>query len=948
MVLLGMDSERKDLTKHRSSLDRSSVSQDLEQGIRVPDRALATLNAVAAVASMALDVDEVLRQALALALEVVGVEAGAILVLDETTNELVFRVQQGWRGRNFVTQGARVPADLGLSGLVVGTGQPVMTGDVSHDPRVAVPEFRDGGVRAMALAPMRARGRVLGVLGVMGCAPYEFSAEEIMLISAIADQIGVALDNARLSGEARSRMQELATLQATSMQVAATFDLWVALEAIASSILDLTGAAVVEVHLYEGENDKLSFAMALRRDGERAPVGGRPPDNGPIARAARGGEVLVLEDLTVSQLSADRWQAHGVQALVALPLKRATCTLAVLAVAFCVPHSFSQYEMLVLNVLADQAAIAVERTHLFGSETHRSTQLALVNQVARQATATLNLNEILDTAASAIRRSFAYFNVALFLIDRAASETVLRSIAGGHAMIIRRGYRQAIGKGIVGWVAETGQTLLANDVTQEPRYRSILPIGRPVGAELAVPIVRLDEVIGVLDVQNLERGAFDQEDVRAMEALADQLAIAIDNARLYEETQQRLAEVSTLYQLAQQVNTSLDIQEVLDSIVWSLKQAMGCRGCSIALIDQVGNVLEIHAAAGIEDKWRRGFKLRLGEGVAGRVALDGTPMYVPDVLELDDFVFFDPSVRSLLTVPLSVQQKVIGTLTVDSERPSAFSAADERLITIAATQAAIAIENARLYANLERRARSLADAYAELREADQLKDEIVQNVSHELRTPLTFVKGYVELLLAGDMGPLTDEQREYLAIVAEKTDAVTQLVSDIIFLQRADRVPGKKLPISLDKLVRRALRGCAATAQESGLTLVANLPDDLPQVAGDERRLLQVFDNLLGNAIKFSPDGGQIVVTVEDVGSMVRASVSDQGIGIPEDERKLIFESFYRVDGSARRNFSGSGLGLAIAERIVEGHDGQIWVESEPGRGSTFYFTIPKYQDRKA
>jgi signal transduction histidine kinase len=429
-----------------------------------------------------------------------------------------------------------------------------------------------------------------------------------------------------------------------------------------------------------------------------------------------------------------------------------------------------------------------------------------------------------------------------------------------------------------------------------------------------------------------------------MTTVARQLAFAIENARLHQETEWRLAEVSALYDLARQISTSLDVQEVLDAIVWSLKQAVRCRACSIALLDPVDEVLEIRAAAGIDDKWRRDFQLKLGEGIAGQVALEGQPLYVPDTLELGDFIFFDPSVRSLLTVPLSMQQRVIGTLSVDSDQPHAFSEGDERLLTIAAAQAAVAIEKARLYANLEQRAKHLAQAYAELKEADRLKDEVVQNVSHELRTPLTFVKGYVQLLLEGNGGPLAEEQKDYLSIVSEKTDIITGLVSDIMFLQQADRMPGNKTPVSLTKLAWRALRGCAATAEKAELTLVENLPEDIPPVTGSEGRLLQVFDNLLGNAIKFSPAGGTITVTVEDAGPMVRASVSDQGIGVPKDQQERIFERFYQVNGSARRRFSGAGLGLAIVKRIVETHGGEVWVESEQGQGSTFHFTVPKYQ----
>jgi len=1281
MVLLGMDLEGKDRVRDQVALGRLALAQNMERvspgrEIGIRDRAFVALNAVAAMASMTLDVDEVLRLALEQTLDVVGVEGGAISVLDEETSELVFRVQQGWRVHDFVSQGVRVSAEQGLSGLAMSTGRPVVTGDVSSDSRIAISEFRDEAVQAMALAPMRARGRALGVLGVMSYAPREFSSDEVTFISAIADQIGVALDHARLFEEARGRVKELSTLHTISTQVASTLDLWKVLETITSSTVELTDAAVAEVYLYEAESDKLAFATALSKDGAQTHVDGHLADDGPVARAARAGKIVTLEDLA-SQMDADGWRAQGMQALIALPLKRATRVLGVLAVSFDALHSFSDHELRILGLLAEQVAIAIERTRLFADEMRRSTQLALINQVAKQATATLNLNEILDVAAVSIRRGFGYFNIALFLVDRAAEQVVLRSIAGGHAIVMRRGYRQPIGEGVVGWVAKSGKTLLVNDIAQESRYRPILPTIKPVGSELAVPIVRTGEVIGVLDIRNLERGAFGQSDVEAMEALADQLAIAIDNARLYEETQhrvaeltaiqdtnlrvvseldtgqvlhavarnvldltgaddvyiflhdpvdgrlafgtalwrdkpswvslqkqpdrfthavlessrslvinharehpyfaspeikssaegqgisveaiagfqllgsagvvgvmvvtylrphvfdtdelrtlgllasqaavaitnarlyeetrqrleeitmlnevslaaastlsfdeiaqsviavveqglgfehqslylvdekrevlelvghdaeardrpaelpmgggltgwvaecgiglrigdvsqdaryvevipgvrsalvvplvvggrvigvleasslyldafsadderlfttvaqqlavaietarlyqeteQRLAEVSTLYQLARQVNTSLDVQERLNSTVWSLKQAMGCRACSIALLDPINDVLEIRAAAGVKGKWQSDFRLGLGEGVAGRVALEGTPMYVPDTLELEGFIFFDRSVRSLLTVPLSVQGRIIGTLSVDSDKPSAFSAADERLLAIAAAQAAIAIENARLYTSLEQRARNLAEAYTELQEVDRLRDEMVQNVSHELRTPLTFVKGYVELLLAGDAGPLTDSQKEYLNVVIEKTDTVTRLVSDIMFLQQADQMPNKAV-ISLGKLARRALQGCAATAEQAGLILVENISDDLPPVEGDAGRLQQVFDNLLGNAIKFSPDGGRITVTVEDVGEMVRVSVSDEGVGIPQDQQARIFERFYQVDGSARRRFAGIGLGLTIAKRIVEAHGGEIWVESEPGAGSTFCFTIPRYQ----
>jgi len=303
---------------------------------------------------------------------------------------------------------------------------------------------------------------------------------------------------------------------------------------------------------------------------------------------------------------------------------------------------------------------------------------------------------------------------------------------------------------------------------------------------------------------------------------------------------------------------------------------------------------------------------------------------------------FDPAVRSLLYMPLIVRDRVVGTLAVDKEEPDGFTPDDERLLTIAAAQAAVAIENARLYQELKERAARLEQAYAELQALDRLKDELVQNVSHELRTPLTFIKGYVELLCDGEMGQLNEQQRESLEIIAYKTGAITRLVSDILFLQQIERESLQLSDLDLVEVARQALHSIEPSAMLGGITLEMIAPSRLPLVRADYDRMNQVFDNLVGNAIKFSPDGGEVTVQMLESGSMVQVSVSDTGIGIPDEQKARIFERFYQVDGSATRKFGGAGLGLAIVKRIVESHGGRIWVDSQVGHGSTFSFTLPQ------
>jgi signal transduction histidine kinase len=287
----------------------------------------------------------------------------------------------------------------------------------------------------------------------------------------------------------------------------------------------------------------------------------------------------------------------------------------------------------------------------------------------------------------------------------------------------------------------------------------------------------------------------------------------------------------------------------------------------------------------------------------------------------------------------------LGTLSLDHSIPHAFSADNARVLSIVAAQAAISIVNAQLYAQEKERAEKLRRANLELQQLDRLKSEFVQNVSHELRTPLTFIKGYVDLLLGGQMGELSERASESLQVVHEKTNAVIQLVNDILTLQHLEMSELHLVPVALGDLAWRAVRGADAAARAAQVQVDLGVAPGLAQVLGDEQRLLQVFDNLLGNAIKFSPDGGEVRVKVYEREDCLQAQVTDQGIGIAPEQTEKIFERFYQVDGSTTRRFSGAGLGLTIVKRIVEAHGGKIWVESELGKGSTFCFTIPKVKE---
>lgn len=282
---------------------------------------------------------------------------------------------------------------------------------------------------------------------------------------------------------------------------------------------------------------------------------------------------------------------------------------------------------------------------------------------------------------------------------------------------------------------------------------------------------------------------------------------------------------------------------------------------------------------------------------------------------------------------------------------------DIELMTTLGNQVGVALETARLFEDVEHRASELETAYRDLQRLDRLKDEFVQNVSHELRTPLTFLRGYLDLLQEQLLGPLTAEQTDAITTMSDRTEGIIRLVNDILSLQQASAEETLREPVNLTALARSCIeavevstRRQASSQRSHTLRLLAG--DDVPPVYGDRRRLAQVIDNLLGNAIKFSPNGGTI--TVELTSGMERfgpngatpqpavtLSVCDEGIGIPNSELEQIWQRFYQVDGSSTRRFGGMGLGLAIARGIVEAHGGKIWAESTEGRGSAFHMVLP-------
>ncbi len=299
-------------------------------------------------------------------------------------------------------------------------------------------------------------------------------------------------------------------------------------------------------------------------------------------------------------------------------------------------------------------------------------------------------------------------------------------------------------------------------------------------------------------------------------------------------------------------------------------------------------------------------------------------------------------VRSLMVVPLVVEERVLGVMRVGSRRRAAFGAEALELVSAVAEEAAILVETAMLN-------RRLSETMEQLAALNRMKDEFVSTVSHEFKTPLTTITGFLSVMIDGETGPLSQQQMKFLQIAKSAAKRLGGLVGDLLDLSRLEGGVRMELhPLDLVELIGQSVESHRPLAAEGGKTLEWRAPERAPKAMGDERWLGLVVDNLLSNAVKFTRPGGRVEVSVRDKGEFLMASVADDGIGIPESDREKIFERFYRASNRGEVNAPGTGLGLAIAREIAAKHGGKIWFESEIGRGTTFHFVVPVAREEAA
>ncbi|HEX5859217.1 MAG TPA: GAF domain-containing protein [Microbacterium sp.] len=486
---------------------------------------------------------------------------------------------------------------------------------------------------------------------------------------------------------------------------------------------------------------------------------------------------------------------------------------------------------------------------------------------------------------------------------------------------------------LVGRVGLERRIVQIPDVLADPAYR--WPVGRELGGYrtmLGAPMLAGDRVVGVLTLWRLEVDPFDDRTIALLNTLAAQAAVAIQNAELFQ-----------LGEISQAVSSTLDLDEVLTTIVARAAQLSGTEGGSIFEFDRATGLFALRTCVGTDPGLVAEIaatRIHIDETFIGRAARLASPLQSPDLaLEPADPHLEKLSAagwRSLLAIPLQWEQETIGALLVRRKVTGAFPSRTVDLLETLASQSAVAIHNARTF-------RALQQSSRRLEVASRHKSEFLASMSHELRTPLNAVIGFSDVLLERMFGELNERQDEYVRDIRDSGRHLLELINEILDLSKveAGRMELDLADVAVEPLLEHALAMVRERASRQGVALELEVEAGLGVVVADELKLKQVVLNLLTNAVKFTNAGGSVALAARRAGDTLEVEVRDTGVGIAEADQARVFEAFQRGGRDARTSTEGTGLGLTLSRRFVELHGGRMWMESELGAGSRFGFAIP-------
>jgi signal transduction histidine kinase/DNA-binding response OmpR family regulator len=800
------------------------------------------------------------------------------------------------------------------------SGRAYVSNKPRTDPRLLHHAMEAVSAESLVLVPMMSEGRVLGLLAAMN-KPGGFTDADVQLLSIFAGPAASFLRSRQIFNAQRRHAERLERMADIIGAMAATAGRSALLELAVSRIQkDLRYERVAFHAPEESGSVRLEFASGAERP-ERLPA-----DTELLRWALRGAMPLRADE---SRVASE----------VAIPVRAGDRALGVLEIVRVPGEPFSEDEINLLSALAGQLAVALEKAASTAETERMARQMATLYELGLETGALRDLRLLFDKAteeagrlikadhASALRLNEADGTLQLFTTwsRDPVEETRL-------APVFR------LGEGVAGRVARDGVPALVNDVSASTDY---IARAYPVGRLLCVPLTYYDrerEQAAIFGTLNATRRpgspSFTRDDLDYLTRFAGQLSIAVANSMAFAAERERSEQLALVNTLIREIAGNLSRERILDAAVRRIHEAFQYPVVLIVVPEADDGPLRIAAASCSEPMPAGSASFPRAAGIPARALRERRTVLVTDVSQDPEYVCLFASSRSAVAVPIVSGDDVVAVLNVEGDSPRTFDRGQVITLETLADGIGIILRNAELYQALER-------TNAKLVELDRTKSEVVNIVAHDFRAPLAGVLGHAELLEWKPNAPRQERVESARAIV----QAATHMASLVDKTLKTTRLETGHFPFEFGVIdLGAALRDVLARLPEdSQRPLATEIPEDPLPCWADRDRVAEVLENLLSNAVKYSPDGGPIHVSVACEREVVSVRVADKGVGIDSADLGRLFKPFSRVRNRRTAQVEGSGLGLYICERIVRAHGGRMGVESEPSKGSTFYFSLPMF-----